>query len=176
MCNVVAFLKRLRLTELNTWIEETEQMGKIIGWIAVIVIGSAIYGAFTDANRDESGTVIESGNLDVFEIRLGDCLTEEGLTTDEVSSAEAIPCTDPHMYQAYYIGNVSLSEYSSAVGEKADEICYIQFQNLYGVPIDETSLTFVNLVPTIESWASGDREITCLLQNYDESLLTESLV
>lgn len=155
-------------------------MGKIIGWIAVIVIGLAIFGNSNSAERDDSGTVIESGNVDVFKIKFGDCLTEQGLelTSEEstVSESFAVPCNQPHMYQTYFVGQMSSADYSENIPDIADNMCYEEFENYFGISILDTTVSYVSLYPTLNSWNNSDREVTCLLYNDDESLLTESVL
>ena len=62
---------------------------------AVLACGSA--------ERDDSGRLISSGNLDVESMRVGDCfqsLHEDILTLDGVP---AVPCSEPHDNEVFHI-------------------------------------------------------------------------
>lgn len=147
---------------------------KFLAWIAVAIVIGALYSNFTGAKRDDDGSIIESGSLDVFKIQVGDCMTEEGLTADLVEEAKAVPCEQPHFYEAYHSEKLGYSELPSDIDVIADEICYVNFESYVGLPIEETYLSYTSLFPTQGSWDGGDREVTCLLHSDDDSLLTGS--
>ena len=79
-------------------------------FIFAFVIG-AIYWFSSDAERDETGTIVSEGTLDVFSLKANDCYNHKELVemTDEesgeISSVEAIPCSMPHDGEIYALSN-----------------------------------------------------------------------
>ncbi|PJI51461.1 hypothetical protein CTI14_59970, partial [Methylobacterium radiotolerans] len=48
----------------------------------------------SDADRDEeTGQVTESANIDVFSVKLGDCMLETG--SGMLTDANVVPCSEP---------------------------------------------------------------------------------
>lgn len=128
------------------------------------------------ADRDESGAIVEEGRVDVFSIRVGDCLT--GLKTTRggqgVTEGEGIPCSEPHKYEVFYHEEHAVSGLLGAEAV-ADQMCSDAFESFLGFPPNFTSLNFTWLIPTPESFESGDRAISCLVHRFDQALVTGSL-
>jgi hypothetical protein len=126
---------------------------------AAVLTGTACGG---DAVRsDESGEVTQAGDVDVFELSVGDCLEEgpEGSVTD----VQVVPCSEEHDQEVY-------AEFSLPDGEWAgqeetevavEEGCYDRFADFVGVAYEESELDFAYVMPTEESWADGDRVVHC---------------
>jgi hypothetical protein len=147
-----------------------------IFWFAVIIGGGAIYGAFTNADRGSSGEVVEEGTVSAFEIRIGDCLTDMVGSQEMFSEVNAVPCDQPHAFEAYHNEDVSGDSFPTDLDNVADEICNINFENYVGSPVDTTNLTFSYFIPTKESWENAnDRQVTCLVEMDDGSDVTGSL-
>jgi len=51
------------------------------------------------------------------------------------------------------------------VAAQADDICMREFERYVGIPITESQLSIMHLSPTLASWESDDRAVTCLLSN-----------
>ena len=52
---------------------------KNLGLYLVIALGFGIYGYMTEADRDETGAIIDGGRVDAFEIKQGDCFDDSKL-------------------------------------------------------------------------------------------------
>ena len=65
------------------------------------VAALALIGCSSDPERDEeTGELAESGDVDVFDLEVGDCVGEE--TGDgEIESLEAAPCSEPHSEEIF---------------------------------------------------------------------------
>ncbi|MHC3000127.1 septum formation family protein [Microbacterium sp. HJ5] len=116
------------------------------------------------AERDDSGEIAESGQLDVFTITVGDCLADapEG----EVSEVAAVPCGEPHAFEAYHDFQLTGDEFPGAdvVDEQAWTTCEEAFTEFVGLTYDESVLLATYYTPTEESWNSlDDRTVTCLI-------------
>ena len=53
------------------------------------------------------------------------------------------------------------------VSEGAQSGCYEAFEGYMGVSYEESWYGFDGLLPTEQSWATGDREVVCFVEPYD---------
>lgn len=139
-----------------------------LGFGALLMLGAACSGP----ERNDEGAIVEQGTLDVFDIKVGDCLS--GATEGEVANVAAIPCDQPHMYQAYASFDVPDSAYPSSgeLQDVADQGCFDAFEEFVGVPYSDSIYLYTWMEPTTESWQDDDREILCQLM-LEEGELTE---
>lgn len=138
-------------------------------------LGAAI-GQNTPAEvRDSTtGAVVEAGTTDVFQIKVGDCIIDSA--GDTVSEVENVPCSEPHDYEVYFHGTLTVDTLPSDINEVyalGDEICAPEFEKFVGIPYTESELGFSHFTPTDGSWADGDRAVDCLI--YGDGLVTGSL-
>jgi hypothetical protein len=130
-----------------------------------------------DTTRNDTGAIVESGELGAFRIRVGDCL--DSALGDEVESVEGIPCSNPHGFEVYHAFNLPEGDGSfpgdATVGSAADDGCLAAFDSFVGIDYWSSSYDFVTLVPTEGSWDGlDDREVLCLLTTVDGTPLTGS--
>lgn len=144
--------------------------------------------ASSDAERDESGTIVDVGAIDAFSFQVGDCLMNIETTTEsqedfdsggeyQVTQGVGVPCSSTHIYEVYHVepnGIQSAFELNQA-GLIAEEICYDNFESFAAISFESTSLSFTSLFPSDESFAAGDREITCLIYADGLAMVTGSL-
>ncbi len=108
--------------------------------VGVFLAGGAIWGFFTNADRDSGGAIVDAGTLDADELQVGDCLDWPGSRGDSVElfdSVRARPCSEPHDMEVY-----AVLEYPSVSGTAypGDEIltnwgfdkCFGGFQQYIG--------------------------------------------
>ena len=114
--------------------------------------------------RDETTQeIVEAGQADVFALRVGDCMdTPEG---EVVSEVPVVPCTEPHDDEVYFDFQLADGEFpgDDAVTEQSDAGCLEQFQPFVGLAYDSSTLDFYSYRPTAESWAEGDRVVSCVV-------------
>lgn len=109
-------------------------------------------------------------------LQIGDCV-EIGDTLDEttidVDGFDTVPCDQPHQGEVYlatasfypegdYPGN-------DAAYEQADTACGPAFEEYTKESYEESTLDFISIYPTDESWAMGDRSVLCLVVTPDDS-------
>ena len=139
----------------------------------------------TSSGRGASETS-ESGNTDVADVIVGDCVDDAHLGNDVVvpqagadaasSGADAPPalvvtrldvvdCGKPHDSEVY-----GFAHYTSAIipsddelDSIADEHCGHLFQSYVGVAVGDSRLDYTFYTPTVESWADGDSSALCEL-------------
>jgi hypothetical protein len=117
-----------------------------------------------EPEREEAtGELQESGDVDVFDVQVGDCLggeTAEG----EISSVEATPCTEPHAEEIFASVTVADGEYPGQEALDAEaEKCVSEFTEFVGMAYEESVLEINYMTPTEDSWALDDREILCTI-------------
>ncbi|MEY5018400.1 MAG: hypothetical protein RJB54_318 [Actinomycetota bacterium] len=145
--------------------------------------GAAIWGigGIDDTTRDNSGQIIESGDLGVFVTQLGDCFNLADPQANLVSTTNGVPCSDPHHWQVIFKGSITSDSYdASEFDREAQLVCKYAIDEIAQTISYEESLEYENaqtnyFVPTEESFAEGDRAIDCLVGS-DSEYYTSSLL
>lgn len=142
----------------------------------VIALGILIYGATTKVDRDSSGAIIGEGNVDAFQVRVGDCFNNTGSFNEEITDLPGVPCSDPHDNETYAVLDLTITTYPEAEGmaELAHETCLQHFDAFVGRDYESSSLDIMTLFPTIESWAQNDREVICAVYDMNATKLVGS--
>lgn len=149
--------------------------------IFFLVAAYLIYDFTNDADRDESGIIVEGGQVDVFTARVGDCFNDPQEIEDEgteVTNLAGLPCSEPHDNEIYAAFDVSLETYpgGESMNDIADIGCSDRFESFVGKPYSESILDIVWFVPTADSWSLGnDREVQCAVYHIDGEKLTGSM-
>jgi hypothetical protein len=123
------------------------------------------------ARDTETQEISEAGETDVFSLAVGDCFNDQD--AEEVQSVEAIPCGDPHDYEAYFAFDLPDAEAypgADAVSQAAQDGCVAEFATFVGAPYEDAApLDFNFLSPTEGSWDEGDREILCIVMDAEKT-------
>jgi len=140
------------------------------------VIGFAIYGASTSADRDSSGAIVGEGSIGAFNMRVGDCFDDISSSVEEVSSVPGVPCSQPHDYETYAIFDVDITSYPEDEGmsDLALESCMGRFESYVGKDYQSSSLDITSMYPSQQSWRENDREIVCAIYDMNVQKLTGS--
>ncbi len=107
-------------------------------------------------------------DTDAFAIAVGDCLNDGNLD-GEVTTVPTIDCAQPHDSEAYASILIEDGPYpgEDAILAQADADCQTAFNDFAGINYDQSALDFSYYYPTEGSWGSGDREILCLIYEFD---------
>ncbi|MBD7958760.1 septum formation family protein [Microbacterium sp. Sa4CUA7] len=132
--------------------------------------------------RDETSGQVTEGqeDVDVFSIRVGDCINSAAVIEEsQLQSIPVVPCSEEHEDEVYHAFDSSVSgeEYpgEDVLLDEADTVCAGDaFTEFIGVPFTESVLDYWPMYPSDGSWASGDREILCMVYE-GANLLTGSL-
>jgi hypothetical protein len=109
------------------------------------------------------------GKASAFAIKVGDCLDDadvQGATT----TAPIVPCTGPHDSEAYGRFLLTDTEYPGEEKVKSEAAAGCSgtlFANFVGIASADSTLQFSYYFPTADSWASGDREVMCTINQVD---------
>lgn len=146
--------------------------------LGLVGVGYAGLAGEDDTTRDESGAVVAGGEVGAFRIRLGDCLL--AAADGDFESIEAVPCEQPHQNEVFAAFNLPFGESAAfpgrdALGAAADDGCLAQFEPFVGVTYDVSEYGIASITPSEGSWTEvNDREILCLISNYDGTPKTGS--
>lgn len=113
-----------------------------------------------DATTQE---IVEESQADVFALRVGDCLNT--VEEEEVSEVPVVPCGEPHDEEIYFDFTLDDGDFpgDDAVLESADSGCFAEFEPFVGMAYESSTLDFYAYRPTAESWAQGDRVVSCVI-------------
>jgi len=150
---------------------------KTWGLYVVIALGFVIYSAATKVDRDSTGAIVGEGNIDAFQIRVGDCFDDTSSFDDEVSDLPGVPCSEPHDNEAFAVFDLTISNYpeGDAMGELAHVSCLEHFESFVGKDYDSSTLDIITLFPSTESWKQDDREVICAAYDMEANKLVGSV-
>ena len=145
-------------------------------WIPVVLIVLAA-GWYFSARRDDSGQIANVGDMQVQDLRVGDCFDLKDPDAVEVAEVDAKPCTTAHEWELYHVTDMSDSEFPSddVVAAFADGACVGAFAAYVGMDYQQSVLDYSWLVPTAETWSDGDRTVQCAVYDPGNTELTSSV-
>ena len=150
----------------------------IVGFLAV----GGVIALFVNAGRDANGNINKAGDLKPADLQVGDCydLPNDSGTADAsavIETTHATKCSDPHHYEVFYRGEMSMSTYPAKADRTAwvEANCVPAFESYVGTTIDATTLTFYLFYPDDTGWAQGDRGAQCALADPNGAVLTGSM-
>jgi hypothetical protein len=147
----------------------------VIAAVALSGIGGGIWFVFGQAERDDEGSIAAAGDLEVAELRIGDCFDDDPAWIDEevfeVFAVEATPCGEPHDNEVFHRFDLAAEMLPSddEVDDEAFETCVEVFKTFVGARYEDSELDFDWLWPSKDSWRAGDRSVTCYLYAMDLS-------
>ena len=106
---------------------------------------------------------------------VGECVMRALDEPGDVWAVEVRECDQSHDREVYAVLEMPDLKDSSQVGEKADRMCLLAFDDYVGISFYDSSLDAVSLAPTPESWEVGDRGLVCLLMSGDSTPLDRSM-
>lgn len=136
----------------------------------------------TDVARDDDGDIVESDDLGVFRIQVGDCLLLPGAAAVEVSTLEAVPCPEPHGGEVFALFDVAGGPDDPFPGDlevaaRAEAGCIERFDAHTGLDFmtdPDWDLTYLH--PNQASWEGlDDREVVCVATPLGGGSTTEML-
>lgn len=134
----------------------------------LVLAGAALAGALALSGC----TALFGGN--VFTLSVGDCFDAMATENNEVSDVPTVDCSEPHDFEVIRAVNMEGSAYpgADALFEFADAECEAAFEAYTGRSYsDSGGLDYDYLYPTQGSWAVGDREVLCLVFDWDDVIV-----
>ncbi len=129
-------------------------------------LGSLMSGRSADATRDaETGTVTEEASIDIFLVRVGDCMRAN--PGGMLEKADVVPCDQPHEEEVYHEITMPDGEFDeAAVGLASQECIGAAFSDFVGLGYQDSALEVYPITPTKETWEElDDRVIHCVISD-----------
>ena len=104
----------------------------------------------------------DEGN--VFSLGVGDCFTS--IESTEISDVPLVDCAEPHEHEVFAIWSVGTP---LPTQDAMNQGCVDRFEDVIGLPFEESEIWAAAITPTEESFESGDREVICYSYEFDES-------
>jgi hypothetical protein len=145
----------------------------------MIGIGILIYGYLQvpdskkdSTTRSEDGEVIESGEVGVEILKIGDCVEipsdvkiGDSSKTYGISSFEVTPCTELHDAEIFSSKILAFTPYpgEDALYGDLSDFCVDDFMSYTGLQYDSSTLYKIfPMIPLEEGWTKGVRRLDCL--------------
>jgi hypothetical protein len=140
----------------------------LAGAFALVLAGVAcsacsIFGGGTPTAHQES----------VFHLSVGQCLVPPKKVQADLTSIEVVSCTTSHTQQVYalvqdHAGNTYPTP--TKLNAFANAVCLDRFAAFDGIPYQRSKLYFTYLLPSVRSWADGDRTVVCVAETVGHPL------
>jgi hypothetical protein len=143
--------------------------GKVVAMLGVTVLAAALYVVTAVAFRS---VVAPTETVDV-----GTCVN--GVAAGKVlTGLDPVACTTPHDNEV--VGTTTYTGSETFPGQAtletfAAEPCITAFNAYVGSDFNTSGLDMLPILPTEETWANGDRTITCIVLTRDSSKLTNTV-
>ncbi len=118
------------------------------------------------ASPTDAGQPVETS---VFDLEVGDCFSAE---SDSVESVLVVDCEQSHTYEAFFVFDHEAGPDEEYPGDDAmltyaDDACRPPFEEFVGMDYESSIWYITSVTPSAETWAEGDREIICTLDQQD---------
>lgn len=154
--------------------------------IAVAVVVAVLFvAAVVWAVQSMSSDAVDQGDLDtsVYDLAVGDCFDDPSIFSgddSEILGVASVACDEPHDAEVYALVDLPDGDGASYPGDdevfdRADDLCFEEFEPFVGAAYDDSSLDFIYYVPGADSWDEGDRSVACMVVDMDGEPLTGSM-
>lgn len=139
--------------------------------VGVAVVGVA--GAACSACSLFGGGTAGAHQESVFHLTVGQCLVPPKKVQADLTSIEVVDCTTKHTQQVYaLVQDHAGSTYPTPtkLDDFANASCLDRFASYDGIPYQRSKLYFTYLLPSVRSWADGDRTVVCVAETVGRPL------
>lgn len=145
-------------------------------WVPIVLVVVAA-GILFAARRGEGGQIVGAGDVDVTEIRAGDCFDLNDPSVEEVASVEGKPCTQPHEFEMFFVGDLPDGDFPAegVINAFLEAECLPAFETYVGLAWEQSAFDIFPLIPTESGWNAGDHVVQCSLFDPIDEELTESM-
>jgi hypothetical protein len=148
----------------------------LVVFAGLIAVG-ALSSFFFSASRSDTGEISRSGDIDVNDLRVGDCFDFKDPEAEEFDQVAARPCSQEHGYELFFVGPMPAETYPSddAFDSYVTDACEPAFATYVGRSYQSSRLGLTWVGPTEDAWNSGDHAVQCLLNDPQRPRMTTSL-
>ncbi|HEV2785307.1 MAG TPA: septum formation family protein [Solirubrobacteraceae bacterium] len=136
-----------------------------VGIVAVVLIVLLIVLlASGGSDGDEPATPV-AGAVSAKDLTVGTCISDANSTTGDVTTFDAVSCNKPHDGEVFTIIELEGEKYPGTkfVTGKGQRGCRARLRRqATRKAFRDRLLGYKFVYPTSQSWAQGDREVTCL--------------
>ncbi|MGH8980265.1 MAG: septum formation family protein [Acidimicrobiales bacterium] len=137
--------------------------------VAIVVAAAGSFGASCSLFGGSSA----ARQVSVFTLAVGQCLVPPKKVQADLTKIEVVPCTTGHTQEVYALAKDragSTYPTSAKLDSFANAACLDHFAGYVGIPYQQSSLFFTYLLPSVRSWADGDRTVVCVAETTGRSL------
>ncbi len=157
----------------------------VLGFIATLAfVVFMVFGAGSGASdpfgfsQDGEVTIApdEQAAVDPSVLTVGACL--DSLPGGVIAAGNVVDCAAPHAFEifaGFEVADAAAFPGDAAIEEAAFAGCEAAFPSYVGATYNDSTLNYYFVGPTEQTWAAGDREISCLLFDPATELTTGSL-
>jgi hypothetical protein len=139
--------------------------------IGLLILGGVgAWNAFTSADRDDTGAIVDEGDVAAIELAVGDCLLDPGEGVFE--EVKGVPCSQRHDFEVFHVARLSGGAYptDAQFEDIAVDECLPAFAPYTGEDFETSDLWIGYFIPDATAWDSGDRTMQCYLYLPDRQL------
>jgi len=128
------------------------------------------------APSSPSSTAPARPQASLYDLEPGACF--RGLSRNQDLRIRVVPCGRPHQAEVYGAVELTAPRFPGVevLRQRAATNCAQRFAGYTGEPAGPgTELAFVEVVPTLASWAAGDRRALCVVLGVDGAVLGSSV-
>lgn len=153
--------------------------GILVLLFATSIVGLIFLGAQVSTVLDGAGSPPPGGTVNVFDLRVGDCLDQPAESADgTIVDLIRRDCAEAHALEVIAIVQVPGGPTypgADAVSASAEAQCRTAFTSYVGTTPEASVYDGIWYAVTAEGWQGGDRAIDCLAVADDESPMTGSV-
>jgi len=148
--------------------------------IVVVLVVMLIFGAFGGDDGDSSGGSGDNteqapsresteGTIAAADLKVGDCISDANSRTGDVRTFDGVDCDEPHDGEVYTLIRLKGADNAKPPSEafingKGQRGCRARLRRqATAKAFRDSQLGFKFVYPTPDSWADGDRDITCVV-------------
>jgi hypothetical protein len=127
---------------------------------AVVLVGAALGGCSLLGSFGEGPP---PGELDAFEIKVGDCLNDADVS-DEITSVPFVDCSEPHDSEVFARTEITGDIFPGNDELETELAAFCRgdvFTQFIGVEYADSKYDTSGYYPSDSSWKNGDRELLC---------------
>jgi hypothetical protein len=145
--------------------------------VAGFIVVGAVYSWLNDAGRSSTGEIDRAGQLDVSDLRVGDCFNLTNPDALQVQEVAARPCAEAHHYELMFVDEMTGTAFPDhdTVQMFVVQRCLPAFASYVGVDYQVSLLELDWFSPTDAGWSHGDRTVQCAIFDPSQDQVTGSL-
>lgn len=132
-------------------------------------VGASLEPSLVVSASASPSTSTVPAETNVLDLEVGDCFSVE---SDEIATVAVVGCETPHEYEVFAVLDHDAAPDAPYPGDAeltahADAACQPSFEAFVGHEYQTSIWYITSLPPTEPTWAEGDREIVCTLNQLD---------